>query len=390
MVALAALVSGVDTARPAAGGAPCVIVEGTGIGTLRIGQRVAEALAAAGGVTQERPAGRETLYTLRAPWAELAVVGGRVERISTRSRECRTARGLGVGSSAAAVRAAYASEPASVVVAVAGGDLLSYPFAGIRFLLSGDRVVAVEVLPAERLSRTPSTPTPAATATPGAPGVASPAATGWTLGRLSATVDNLILVVSGVVTNRGRAQAAYAEVRALGPDGVPVAQGDAPLVPTPVPAGGTATFEVRLAIDTVVRRYVVTIRPAGSLTASLADAAGEITNLQQFAGIVARQLQIAVAVQATPPTGDDFLVVVTNGSGVVVASVAVAAEVTVTCRIAVPTPRIIQEVRTGSAVVVQIRPGGQGRAPLPLSPGACAGFATWTASTRVGEVRIGE
>jgi hypothetical protein len=250
----------------------------------------------------------------------------------------------------------------------------------------------VEVLTPERLGRSPPTPSPAATAAPQpapGPSLPSPAAV-WTVASVSAAVSNFTLVISGAVVNRGRALAAYAEVRAMGPDGTVAAQGDAPLAPMPVPAGGTATFEVRLPINTVVRRYAVTIRPAGSITASLAEAAGEITNLQQFAAIVARQLQVAVAVQAAPPGRDDFLVVVTNGSGVVVASAAVAVDVTVTCRLTGPTPRVVQEVRTGSAVVVQIRPGGQGRAPLPLSPGLCAAFATWTASPRVGEVRIGE
>jgi hypothetical protein len=375
-------------AAASAGPPPCAIVEGVAIGSLRLGQPVAEALAAAGGAVEERRAGRDTVYVLRAPWAELVAVAGRIERIATRSAQCRTARGLGVGATIVAVRAAYATEPASVITPVADGELLTYPFAGIRFLLRGDRVVAVEVVPAAPLNR--SLAAPPVTPTPGPPASPVPTVAPWAVTRLSAVVDNLTLVVAGAVVNRGRAQAAYAEVRALGPDGTVAAQGDAPLVPLPVPAGGTATFEVRLPIATVVRRYQVTIRPVGSITAVLAEAAGEIAALQQFAAIVARQLQIAVAVQATPPTRDDFLVVVTNGSPVVVASVAVAVEVTVTCRLAAPTPRVVQEVRAGSAVVVQIRPGGQGRAPLPLSPGVCVEFGTWTASPRVGELRIGE
>ncbi|MDR7556343.1 MAG: hypothetical protein QN157_12160 [Armatimonadota bacterium] len=375
-------------AAAGAGAVPCAIVEGVAIGGIRIGQPVAEALATAGGALDERPLGRETVYGLRAPWAELVAVAGRVERIATRSPQCRTARGLGVGATLTAVRAAYATEPASVIAPVAGGDLLTYPFAGIRFVLHGDRVVAVEVLPAAPLGRSPTAP--AATPAPGPPASPGPPPAAWAVTRLSATVDHFTLVVAGTVVNRGRAQAAYAEVRALGPDGAVVAQGDAPLVPVPVPAGGSATFEARVPIATVVRRYQVTIRPVGSITDTLAEASGEIVALQQFAAIVARQLQLAVAVQATPPTRDDFLVVVTNGSVVVVASVAVAVEVTVTCRLTTPTPRVVQEVRTGSAVVVQIRPGGQGRAPLPLSPGICVEFGTWAAVPRVGELRIGE
>jgi hypothetical protein len=85
-------------------------------------------------------------------------------------------------------------------------------------------------------------------------------------------------------------------------------------------------------------------------------------------------------------------VIATNSSALLVASVTVAVDITVTCTIATTIPRDprrVQEVRSGTAIVQQLRPGTSGRAPLPIAAGICPEFATWSAVYRIGETRIG-
>jgi hypothetical protein len=359
-----------------------------------------EALAVSGPPVRQHASGDVIVYDLRPPWFQLTARGGVVGQLSTRSSECRTGRGIGPGVAASKVRDAYAGAPVSVVTPHAGGDLLTYPFGGIAFLLRTDRVDTVTVFPPEELPRSqPISPPPASPIpgpTPSAPAPTPTAAPGtWSIRTVSARVEGTTLVVTGMVENRSRPQSVYAEVRAFGPGGQPLGQADAPVVPTPVPAGGTAAFEVRLPISDVVRRYTVVIRPAGSITGSLAERSGEIVrDLQQFAELVARLVRVEVQTTATPPTRDTFVAVVTNASALLIASVTVAADLTVTCRISAslpplpPSPRPVQEIRSGSAVVQQLRPGATGRVALPISPGVCVEFETWSAQTRVGEVRI--
>ncbi|MDR7545285.1 MAG: hypothetical protein QN120_13655 [Armatimonadota bacterium] len=400
--ALAGALAAASGAAPLAGGgpAPCTIVEGRGIGALRLGMALSEALAVAGPPVRQHTSEHETIYDLLAPWWQLVLRGGAVWQLSTRSSQCRTGRGIGPGAPASRVREAYAGAPASVVTPQADGDLLSYPFGGIAFLLRGGRVEAVTVFPPEDLPRSQPVPSPTVSPIPGptpsAPAPAPTTASGtWSIRTVSARVEDSTLVVTGVVENRSRTRSAYAEVRAFGPGGQPLGQADAPLVPIPVPSGGIATFEVRLPVADIVRRYAVVIRPAGSITGSLAERTGEIVReLQQFATLVARLIRVEIQTTSTPPTRDTFMAVVTNTSTLLVASVTVAADLTVTCRVFAslpplpPSPRPVQELRTGSAVVLQLRPGATGRVPLPISPGLCVEFETWSAQTRVGEVRI--
>jgi hypothetical protein len=50
----------------------------------------------------------------------------------------------------------------------------------------------------------------------------------------------------------------------------------------------------------------------------------------------------------------------------------------------------VQELRTGNVLVQQLRPGTSARLPLSLSAGICIEFATWTATPRVGDIRLGD
>jgi hypothetical protein len=226
-----------------------------------------------------------------------------------------------------------------------------------------------------------------------------------------------------------------------------------------VPSGGSATFEVRLSVNAIPRRFIVTIRPAGRPNEVLAQATREITDkdLQQFASLVAQQLRVTVQSTAATANPRSFIVIVTNGSSLPVAAVPVDVEISATCRapgshppagpawvfaavlLAVPTqtpppqtplpkptpiptrtlmPTLaplptftvmptpvpipsqpptpaptqgtIQETWRGSATVQQVRPGGTGRSPVQLSGGVCLEFTSWTATSRIGEVKLGE
>ncbi|MBM3469695.1 MAG: hypothetical protein FJX73_02745 [Armatimonadetes bacterium] len=366
------------------GPADCAIVDGTGIGGVRLGMTARAALAITGAPLREQAVGSRVTYALRDPWAQMIADYGFVERIATRSAACRTARGVGPGSPGAAVRTAYADAAASITTTLPEGDLLSYPFAGVAFLLRRDRVESVEVFRAEvGLRATPAAPRQAA---PGAPSPTRTAAPGgWSVRASSARVEDTTLVVTGTVENRGRPMVVYAEVRAFDEAGRRVAEGSAPLYPNPVPSGGTSGFEVRLQVTDVVRRYTVTIRPTGQITGALAEHAGEIKGLAQFAQIIGKQLEASV--QWVGGT-QGFVVVVSNRSSVAVAGARVVVQIEGTCRLALPAPRFVQDSRTGSAAVGAIPPGGSARAAVDLSPGICQEFTSWSATTRIADVRV--
>jgi hypothetical protein len=250
---------------------------------------------------------------------------------------------------------------------------------------------------------------------PGAPQrspqpVPSPTATvgGWKIGSTTARVDGDAFVVSGTAENRGAALAVVASVELFVAPNVPAGKADGALKPSPVAQGGTASFEVRVPIEQIVRRYTVTLRPAGNLRVSLTEARGEFKDLQQFAALASRGL--TVAVQTTDPTpGPKTLVaVVTNNSPIPVASATVNADISVTCRVAgapsrvlvaaaapLPSPlrtpgRPIQENWTGTATVTTIGPRSSSQAPLQLSGGVCLFFTSWTATARIVDVRVAE
>lgn len=368
------------------GPANCVIADGVGIGGVRLGMTAQAATAITGAPLREQTAGTRVTYFLREPWAQMITDYGFVERMATRTAACRTARGVGPGSPGAAVRTAYADAAASVSTATPEGDLLSYPFAGVAFLLRRDRVEAVEVFRAEAgLRATPAAPGRVA---PGGPSPTPTTAPGaWSVRASSARVEDTTLIVTGTVENRGQPMTVYAEVRAFAEAGRRVAEGSAPLYPSPVPSGGSSGFEVRLQVSDVVRRYTVVIRPVGQITGALAEHAGEIKGQAQFAGIVSKQLEASVQWVGGP---QGFVVVVTNRSSATVAGVTVAVQIEGACRVALPVPRFLQDTRTGTATVGAIPPGGSARAVVELSPGICGEFTSWTATTRIADVRLAD
>ncbi|MDR7418351.1 MAG: hypothetical protein QN178_05535 [Armatimonadota bacterium] len=402
--------------------ARCTIAEGTGIAGVRIGMPVAAALSVTGPATRQQASGPQIIYTLAAPWAQMVVEGGVVTRITTRSATCRTERGVGPGSTLTEVRQAYASVAISTTTQTPEGLVLAYPFTGIAFSFRNERADMVEVHRADSLSpsgASPRAPAPAGTppaAAPPEPALPSPTPTTapgtWGVRSTATRVDNGTLVISGVVENKSRAQSAYAEVQLVGGG-----HGDAPLQPNPVASGGTATFEVRIPLDRVVQRYTVVIHPLGAPSVVLARAAGEIKDQQQFAAMVARQLQVEVRSVSPIPEPNTFEVVVSNGSPLAVESVTVSVRLTVTCRISggpgrvliatagaivaaapptppptppppPPTPRTIQETWTGRATVRQIAARSSARAQVQLAGGVCLAFTSWSATTDVSDVRL--
>jgi hypothetical protein len=248
-------------------GPACVITEGTGIGGVRVGMTVQAALSIMGPPVGQQSTGSEATYALRAPWAQMVADYGMVQRVSTRSPECRTARGPSPSVTLDAVRAAYSDAAVSVSSPSPDGDLLTYPTVGIRFLIRDARVLAVEVvrpeLPAGGNRRAPVAAPPQATGTGD-----------WTVRSMSSHVEDtspITLVVEGKVENRGRPLAVYAQVHAFRSGGREAGEGSSPVYPNPVRLGGDAAFEVRLPIDDVVLRYTVTINPMGAPTTSLAQ-----------------------------------------------------------------------------------------------------------------------
>ncbi len=401
-IALAVLMLGWPAGASAGQPDACSIVDGASIAGVRIGMTTAAVLALTGSPLGQQVAGGQVIYTLRPPWSSLVTERGIAQRIGTRAGECRTLRHVGPGSAAAAVRQAYAGAAVSSVTPTAEGDLLSYPFIGIGFLLRGERVVAVEVFrpegaPSGTAPRgVPTGPVSPALGPAGVPGASPTAATRiWNIRSASARVEGYTLVVTGTVENNGRTQSAYAEVRAFNLAGREAATGDGPLYPSPVPGGKTATFEARMTIDEIIRRYTITIRPIGSLSATLAESSGEVTDLRGFEAIVARSVTLAVQLKASPPTPTDFVLVVTNGSPLTIARVTVAVEIRGTCRIRrIPLPAPVptatfQEAVTASTTIEQLAPGASARANLQLPERPCLQFDTWSAQPRIVELRVG-
>lgn len=382
----AALILATSGAALLGGPADCVIADGSGIGGVRLGTTAQAALAITGAPLREQTAGTRVTYLLREPWAQMITDYGFVERIGTRTAACRTARGVGPGSPAAAVRTAYADAVASITTKVPEGDLLTYPFAGVAFLLRIERVEAVEVFRAEAgLRAAPAAPVRAAPGAPSPTPTTAPAA--WSVRASSARVEDSTLIVTGTVENRGRPMVVYAEVRAFAEAGRRVAEGSSPLYPNPVPGGGTSGFEVRLPVSDVVRRYTVTIRPVGQITGALAEHAGEIKDLAQFAKVIEKQLDASVQWVGGP---QGFVVAVSNRSSAAVAGATVAVRIEGACRLFLPVPRFVQDTRTGTATLGAIPPRGSARAAVELSPGICQEFTSWSATTRITDVRVAD
>ncbi len=366
-------------------GAPagCQVVEGVSIGGVRLGMTVPEAFAAAGRTGESSITGTEIVYDLPAPWSGVVADYGFVQRIATRAHECQTTRGIAVGAMAVSVREAYFGAKVIATTPVRDGSILSYPFLGVRFRLRGNQVDGIEVFYPIGVTRVPPAAPEAAPSPRPDPGAAG----AWSVRSTAVRFDDAEFVVSGTVENRSQTRAAYAEVSALDAAGRRVGQGNAPLVPTPVPSGGVSTFDVRLNVTDVVRRYIVTIRPANG-GPMLTESSGEVRNLALFGPVVARQLQVKVQATSPTPARSGFVAVVTNASSLAVASASVTVEINATCRFGV-TPRFAQETWTATVTVLQLAPGASVQLPLSLTGGLCEGIAVeWAASARVGEVRI--
>jgi len=369
---------------PTQGGpAGCPVVEGASIGGVRLGMTVPEAFAAAGRTGEASISGTEVVYELPVPWSGLVADYGFVQRIATRAYECQTTRGIAVGATAISVREAYFGATVIATTPVRDGSVLSYPFLGVRFRLRNNQVDGIEVFYPIGVSRIP----PAAPQAAPSPQPGPTAAGAWSVRSTAVRFDDAEFVISGTVENRSQARAAYAEVSALDAAGRRVGEGNAPLAPSLVPTGGVSTFEVRLSVTDVVRRYTVTIRPANGGPA-LTESSGDVRNLALFGPVVAKQLQVKVQATSPTPARSGFVAVVTNTSSLAVASALVTVEINATCRFGVA-PRFAQETWTATVTVQQLAPRASAQFPLSLTGGLCEGIAVeWAASTRVGEVKI--
>jgi len=372
---------------PVNGAAPsCTIGEGGGIHGVQVGSSIELALTVTGAPARQQGRDREVIFDLRAPWSQMVVEYGIVRRISTRASECRSARGTGPGSTLAQVRAAHADANASGMFPAGDTQVLTYPFQGIAYVMRGDRVDQVDVFRSEVLTQTAPPPAAAPVVSP----TATTPAGAWRIREVNARVDGTTLIVAGVVENRSRAQTAYVDVRGISEDGRTVGQADTPLRPNPVPLEGTATFELQVSVQDVPRRFAVAIHPTSQPNVTLAEYAGEIKDLAALAGSVAQQLRVVVQSTTPVPNPRSLVVVVTNSSSLTVASVNVAVQVTATCRVAPSTgaPRIIQDEWNGVVVLQQIGPGASAQAPLQPTGGVCLEFTSWTATTKVEDVKV--
>jgi len=383
----------------AAAPSPCAITESRAIGGVRISMDVKAALTLTGPPLMQRVQGQQIIYALRPPWSQMTAEYGRVQRISTRSPACRTATGIGPGSPAEAVRAAYAAAAASVATAVHDGELVSFPFNGVALLIRGGRVDTVEVFEAESLAASgrPVGPRTAGAPAPRATPVPAPAA--WMIRGLTARVEGTTLIVTGSVENRGRPLSVYVEITALDLRGQAAGTADGAVDPVPVPVGGTGRFEARIVLDDVVRRYTVVLRPTGAITGALAEQAGELRGLQQFTPVVLKKLQVTVTPLANPAR---LVIEVRNGSTVAVSGVTVAVEATTRCFLSYPRPspipggniygRFIVDTVTRLVAVPPIAPGGSAQATATLAARleGCVDLLVLSAKARVVDVRIAD
>lgn len=238
------------------------------------------------------------------------------------------------------------------------------------------------LLPLGSAGAGPATPSPAPTTAPGA----------WSVRSTAVRVEDTSFIVSGTVENKSRAAAAFADVRTFNAAGRRLADGNTPLQPNPVPSGGVATFEVRLPVDDVVKRYVVTVHPTSPRTTILAEYTAEVKDPKIFAAVVAKSVKASVQAKSPNPTRAEFLVSVSNGSSLPVASATVRVDINVTCRFTARTPpRFTQEVWSGSVTVSGLGAGASQQLPLTLSGGLCEGVVVeWSATTTITDLKVAD
>jgi hypothetical protein len=232
--------------------------------------------------------------------------------------------------------------------------------------------------------------------TGGTPGSANPQATTagsgrqWSIRSLSAVLDGSNFVVSGTVENGARALNVYAEITVYDERGRILTSGDSPVHPSPVPSGSTAAFEVRLPIKDLVRRYMVVVRQTGMITGSLAERVMEVRDRQQFAPVVAGNLQVQVRFN---PSDLTVVVEVRNPTTAVLSNVNLAVEYATQCYLPLPRPgRFITQPRSGTVSVTQIDAGGSGQATIaiPRDQEGCQGYTGLGARGRVLDLKIAE
>jgi len=238
------------------------------------------------------------------------------------------------------------------------------------------------LLPLVSAGAGPATPSPLPTTAPSA----------WSVRSATVRVEDTDFIVSGTVENKNRAMAAFADVRVFNAAGRRLADGTGPLQPSPVPSGGIATFEVRLPVDDVVKRYAVTIHPTSARTTILAEYAAEVKDFKIFTAVVAKSVKASVQAKSANPTRAEFLVTVSNGSSIPVASATVRADIKVTCRFTAQTPpRFTQEVWSGSVTANGLGAGASQQLPLTLSGGLCEGVVVeWSATTTTTDLKVGD
>jgi hypothetical protein len=392
-MALAVIATVANTA--VLGSPVCRIEEGLGIAGVQIGMSETAALAASGGAAARRQVGSQVIYVVGPPLHHVTTRTGVVQRVSTRSPTCRTHAGIGPGVRATAVRAAYEAAPASTLTVVPEGEWLSYPFNGIAFLMRGPLADTVEVFTADRIGAGPTRPagpllSPRHPAAQDTPGLAPTPAQKWTITSLAARVDGPMLVVTGELDNPGRAQAVYAEVTAFDPNGRAVGSGDGPVHPSPVPAGGSGTFEARLAPDDLVARYTAVVRPVGMITGSITELTAEIKDREQFAPIVMKRLRLSTQILVGPPR---VIIEVHNTSAAGVTAVIALVDVETRCFLPRPRPgRFVVESGSHTIRVPAVPAGGTARAtfaPTPTLEG-CENFVILTARGRVAGLRVAD
>lgn len=386
---LAAAFPSLGTATPI----PCPVSEGVGIGAVRIGMAAAEALRLAGTPTGQVTGarGQETVYLFTTTLAQITVAGGQVRRIATRHPTCITGQGVRLGDTEARVRIAYERAPAALRGQAGAVTRYVFPFTGVEFVLTDGRVSLIEVFRAESLGAR-VTPTPGAS--PGAPGVEGAVVFKSVSGRAEGTT----FIVAGSVANAGPSLALFVQVVLLGPEGRRLAEGTTTLVPNPIGGGRTGAFDVRLPLDDVVTRFVVTVRPMNRPTTAVAETSQEVKEAGQFADVVVERLLEVTVLGATLERASGTFAAVTNRSSLRITGLVLEIEMRRSCTFtpvgsslpSVPTKFV--DIRKGTVRVAELAPNARVEVPIDLAAtGACQGAgADWQATWKVLSAKIEE
>lgn len=368
---------------------PCPVTEGVGLGVIRIGMGAAEALRLAG-----TPAGRvtgaraaETVYLFATTLAQITVEGGLVSRIATRHSTCVTGQGVRIGDSEVRVRLAYERAPASLRGRAGAVTRYVFPFTGVEFVLTDGRVTLIEVFRPDALPARVA-PTPAA-----AGGEAT-----VVIRSLAGRAEGTVFIVTGSVSNAGAPLALFVEVVLLGADGRRVAEGTTTLVPNPIGGGRTGAFEVRLAFDDIVTRFVVTVRPMNRPTLAVATSSQDIKEVGQFTDVVLERLLEVTVLGATLERASGTYAAVTNRSSLKITGLVLEIQMRRTCRNAggtfFPSPSggTVEDIRKGTIRIGELPPNARVEVPIDLSAtGPCLGAgAEWQATWKVLSAKVEE